>query len=395
VWIAEALRERGAEVGVVTGAPHYPSGRVLDGYRARGWIRETQHGFTVVRVPEYPSHDTSALRRIATFGSFALSATALATRTIGAADVALVYSSPATSALPALAAHSLNGTPYVLLVQDLWPDSVFASGMVGDGTITRAMRGVLEAFVARTYREAAHIAVIAPGMRERLVERGVPAEKVTVVHNWVDESVLRPVAPNGRLRALLGLGADEVLVVHAGNQGEAQALGHWVAAMARLGDLPHLHLVLLGAGTQHDSLRRQVTALGLQHQVHLPAPVRLSEVAEHTSDADALAVSLREDPLFAITLPSKTQAALAQGKPVVVSAPGDAARVVTAAGAGWVARPDDEESIARALRAVAEAPAEDRRRRGEAGLAHYRGHMSATVGGDALAGILRRAAGRA
>lgn len=93
---------------------------------------------------------------------------------------------------------------------------------------------------------------------------------MTVVHNWVDESVLRPVAPNGRLRSVLGLGADEVLGVHAGNQGEAQALGHWVAAMAGLGDLPHLHLLLLGTGTPHVDRPPAGGRVGLPEARHFP-----------------------------------------------------------------------------------------------------------------------------
>lgn len=394
LWIAQALRDNGAQVAVVTGAPHYPSGNVGEGFRAWRRVREVRDGFPVIRVPEYPSHDTSAARRMATFGSFALSSSALAGRAVGGADVALVYSSPATAALPALIAKLRYSTPYVLLVQDLWPDSVFASGMLSEGAATRIGRAGLGSFVSQSYRHASHIAVISPGMRTRLIQRGVPPEKISVIYNWVDESVLRPLAPNGLLRSRLGLSATDVLVVHAGNQGEAQSLGPWIEAIGRLADLRHVHLVLLGTGTQHGLLRRLTRELALEDRVHFLPPVPLAAVAELTADADALVVSLRNDPLFAITLPSKTQAALAQGKPVLVSAPGDAAQLITAAGAGWVALPDDPDSMGGALRSLESASPPERRRRGIAAFEYYRVHMSASAGGSRITEILRRAASR-
>ena len=209
-------------VGVVTGVPHYPTGVPMAGHCSTDWRLETVRGFRTLRVPEYPSHDTSALRRMATFVSFALSSAGLATRTIGRSQVTLVYSSPATAALPAMAARARFGTPYVLLIQDLWPDSIFATGFLkrGAGQARRRTR-------ARCLHRC-QLSVRQPHLRHRsgnakdADRTGRAAEKITLVYNWVDESILAARA-QGRRPAPLDLG-DDFIALYAGNLGEAQGL---------------------------------------------------------------------------------------------------------------------------------------------------------------------------
>jgi glycosyltransferase involved in cell wall biosynthesis len=392
LWIAEALRGRGVDVGVVTGVPHYPSGVPADGYRATDWRLDSIKGFRVLRVPEYPSHDTSALRRIATFGSFALSGAVLASRTIGRADVSLVYSSPATSALPSMVARARFGTPYVLLIQDLWPDSIFATGFLNSGPVRRLSETAVDAFVRGSYRVASHICVISPGMRRTLIDRGVPASKVSVVFNWVDEAVLRPAAPTGVMRARLGLGQRAFVMLFAGNAGEAQAMHAWIGAMDRVSDLDDVHLVLLGGGTQRDALLAQATALRVSDRVHFLDAVPAAEVPTLAADADVSVVSLADRPLFEITMPSKVQACLAMASPVIASCAGDVADVVCTSGAGWVARPEDPGSIAAAIRAALYAGKSERQACGLRGRRYYEENMARDIGAARLVEALSRAA---
>ena len=112
-WIAQALRRQGVQVDVLTGIPNYPAGRAFDGYPA--WKRSVEEidGFRVERTPLVPSHSRSALGRLTNYGSWALSSALLGQRVLSRADVALVYSSPATAALAPLVAKGLWGTPYV------------------------------------------------------------------------------------------------------------------------------------------------------------------------------------------------------------------------------------------------------------------------------------------
>jgi glycosyltransferase involved in cell wall biosynthesis len=380
------------DVGVVTGVPHYPTGQPVSGHSALDWTLGSIKGFRVLRVPEYPSHDASAIRRIATFGSFALSSAALASRTIGRADVTLVYSSPATSALPAMVARARYGTPYVLLIQDLWPDSIFATGFLNSGPVSAVAEPAVSAFVDASYRSASHICVITPGMRRTLIARGVPHDKVSVVFNWVDETELKPTPRAGALRHQLGLADRDFVAMFAGNAGEAQAMHAWITAMGRLVDLKDAHLVLLGGGTQRESLRAQASSIGVGAHVHFLDAVPAAQVPALAADADVSVVSLADRPLFEITIPSKVQACLAMASPIIASCAGDVAEAVQEAGAGWVARPEDPASIAEAIRAAYAAGPDERRRRGQNGNRYYMETMSRAIGSRRLAEVLRTAA---
>ena len=115
--------------------------------------------------------------------------------------------------------------------------------------------------------------------------------------------------------------------------------------------------------------------LGLD-SVHFVDPVPVTDVSEMVADADVSVFSLADEPLFHITMPSKTQAALAQGKAVICSAPGETSEVIRAAGAGWPAAPANAESIAQAIREARLSGPEETARRGEAGRIYYMANMS-------------------
>lgn len=388
--IATALADAGLEVTVLTGIPNYPTGVVAEGYSARRPAREVRDGLPVRRTPLYPSHDASAMRRLANYASWALSATVLGQGVLRSSAVALVYSSPATAALPAMVARALWGTPYVLLVQDVWPDSVFDSGFL-QGRAGRLARRVLDVLVGATYRCAHHVAVTSPGMVDLLASRGVPHDKLTVVHNWVAEASTPDVAPEvvRDLRAAWGADQDDFVLMYAGNHGQAQHLEPVVEAFAELPADADCHLVLVGDGVTKSRLVEQS---GGHPRIHFLDPVPQPEVAPLMQASDAQLVSLADRPLFAVTMPSKVQSILAAGLPLVVAARGDAADVVASAGAGVAVAPGDRQALRDAVRRLAGTDRADRREMGRRGRAWYDAHMSRRVGSGALYRLLVDAA---
>ena len=126
---AKALAERGHQVEALTGFPNYPGGKIYDGYRIRPLQREVLDGIPVIRVAMYPSHDSSSLRRIITYSSFAFSASTIGTAVVKSADVAYITSGPATNALAGIALQIFRRIPFVFDIKDLWPDALTATGM--------------------------------------------------------------------------------------------------------------------------------------------------------------------------------------------------------------------------------------------------------------------------
>ncbi len=361
--IASSLRDSGLDVGVLTGMPHYPTGRLAAGYRPSRPMREVLDGIRVMRTPEYPDHSTSAVRRIGNYLSWAASSTLLGQRALRSCDVALVYSSPATAGLPALVGRLLHGTPYVLLIQDLWPDSVFATGY-GSPLMNR-LKGVLDRMCRTLYRHAAHVCVISPGMVDVLVERGVPRDKLTLVYNWHDEPGPAPT------EASSSDDAGPVRLLYGGNHGLAQGLEALVRAAAAC---PTVELTLVGDGADKPRLMHLARDIAASNVRFLP-PVTPERFAGFQRQFDVQVACLGTDPVFARTMPSKVQGILAAGMPLLAVATGDVARVAEESGCGWTATPGDVESIRRALEHVGGTTRSELAQRGARARRHYDVHM--------------------
>lgn len=389
--IALSLASLGNDVSVLTGVPNYPSGQVLENYRALDLKTEQIDGLRVRRTPLYPSHDSSALKRIANYASWAVSASLFGQRSLRGADAALVYSSPATAALPTMVARRLWGTPYVLLVQDVWPDSIFASGFL-KGSLGNVAHRLTDWFVRRTYAMADHVAVISPGMADLLAARGVPREKLTVIYNWVPEEDRGPAGAIARagesLASLVGVRDGARLFLYAGNHGRAQALDDLVRAFLDERTNP-AHLVMLGDGVTKEQL---VTLADGHPRVHFLDPVDRPVAARLLDDSDVSVVSLADEPLFAMTMPSKVQSGLASARPMLVVARGDAASVVVDARAGAAAKPGDVDDIVEAIRTLTSASPGELSAMGARGLEVYQSQMARAVGAARLSDLLGSAA---
>ncbi len=174
---AKALRERGHEVEILTGFPNYPGGKVYPGYRVRLYQGEEMDGIKVHRVFLYPSHDTSALRRILNYLTFALSTFLLGPWLIRKPDVVYVYNL-ITLGPAAFLIRFLFGAKVVIDVQDLWPESVANSSMLNN----KAALGVLNRLCNRVYRGADQVTVLSPGFKKELIRRGVAGERIEVIY---------------------------------------------------------------------------------------------------------------------------------------------------------------------------------------------------------------------
>ena len=335
-----ALRSRGDDVQVVTGYPNYPTGRVAPGYRIRHRADErTAEGIRIRRVALDPSHDRSPTRRAANYASFALSASLSALSPLRGVDAFWVYNSPATVGLPSWLASRGGGSPHLMHVVDLWPDSVAFSGVSSAAAYGR-LEPILDRWCSFTYRQADAIAGISRGICDQLIARGVPSAKVHLVPLWIDEERYQPRARDGHLAAELGVAGDFVLL-YAGNLGFAQGLDSLidvVLAPERPGrvSLPDCRIGHRRAGP----LRQRAAQLRLGNVTFL-GRLAGQDIGRSMSVGDLHLVSLADHPVASMTFPSKLSCTLASGRAVLARATGETARIVADADAGWVVAPDD------------------------------------------------------
>jgi colanic acid biosynthesis glycosyl transferase WcaI len=364
----KGLVARGHEVEVVTGFPNYPLGRLYDGYRLALHRKEIVEGVEIHRVPLYPSHGRSSLGRILNYLTYVVSATFYGIFAARRFDVIYAYPPP-TVGLAAAAIGFVRRRPFILDVQDLWPESVVKSGMRGTSRMVR----LLSLMCRFVYRRARRIVAQSRGIAARLAERGVPPEKIDIVFNWADEAAA---APLGNCDLDPYDLAGKFNFIYGGNLGRVQGLDTLVRAahLART-RVPELQLTLIGNGVEGASLRALCSELGATN-VRVEPGVPRTQIGDIFAAADVLVLHLLDDPLFEITVPQKTQFYMAMGKPVLIGVRGEAARLVLDAKAGLAAEPENVESIADAMVRMANMPQEELASMGARGLKAYQRQFS-------------------
>jgi glycosyltransferase involved in cell wall biosynthesis len=368
---AKELVRRGYDVEVVTGFPNYPDGELYPGYRLSWMKRETIDGVRVTRLPLYPSHDTSALRRLITYASFSAAATAYCLFVARRPDVVYVYQLLSTGVVAAVI-KAVRGAAFVFDVQDVWPDALRATGMVHSERLLAAV-GRIANWV---YRRADAVVVLSPGFRRMLLDRGVPDRKIEVIYNWCDEAAL---AGTGSASPEVDA-RDGFRIVFAGNMGKAQSLGAVLDAADRLKtECARVQLLFVGGGVEVETLKSIAQSRNLTN-VTFAARMPMNRVGEVLQSADAVLVHLKDEPVFARTIPSKIQAYMALGKPILIAVHGDAADLVQQAQCGVQAVPEDPPSIARAAAQLASCSRDELAVMGRKAKDFYDGHLSMAVG---------------
>jgi glycosyltransferase involved in cell wall biosynthesis len=371
--IASYLAQRGHRVTTITAFPNYPQGKVYKGYRQRPWQWEEIEGARVLRLPLFPDHSKSGLRRALSYFSFAASASCFGSALCGPADVAWVYDPPLVTGIPALWIKRLRRIPFVFEIQDLWPETLEATGMVR----SRAVLRIVDSLADRIYRQASGIIVSAPGMADTLVEKGVARSKVHLIPNWIDETLFRPLPSDPAVAERFGM-AGKFNVVFAGNLGLAQCLETVLDAARELSDVHDVQFVIAGDGVQEKPLKDMTQALRLRNVIFLGRqPLEL--MPKLFAASDALLVHLKRDPLFRITIPAKTNAYLACGRPIIMAVEGDAARLVDEARAGVTCKAEDPKGLAEAVRKLHEMDAGQRATLGISGRSYFLQHCAKEV----------------
>lgn len=369
--LAFGLLESGHQVTVLTGKPNYPSGNYFSGYGfwARG--RDSYKGVNVVRVPMLPRGNGTGLSLVFNYLSYAISASLLGPfRCRGGYDVILVYEpSPVTVGLPALVMKKVKHTPLFFWVQDLWPESLSATGAIRSGWILK----FVERLVRVIYRGCDRVLVQSEAFRGPIQKLGVSADRVLYFPNSA-ETLYQPVAVHDDA-AERGRMPPGFRVVFAGNIGKAQSFETILASADRLKRHRDIHWVILGDGRMLTWVKEEVERRALAHTVHLLGRHPVESMPRYFALADALLVTLRKEPIFALTVPAKVQSYLACAKPLIAALEGEGARVVREAQAGLTPAPEDADALAEAVLTMYRMPVDERVEMGARGRRYFEAHF--------------------
>jgi glycosyltransferase involved in cell wall biosynthesis len=345
---AAGLAAREHEVEVICAVPNHPEGIVHPEFRHRAIVRAEQDGYRVKYVWVRASPKKSVRNRLLLYATFAASAT-LAGALTRRPDVVLASSPPLPVGAAAAAVAARHRVPWVLDVRDLWPEAAVALGELPDGRAARAAER-LERWL---YKSAAAITTVTAPFCDDITERGVDADKVTLIPNgttrqWLDAGEL------DADRVAADLPGDRFVWAYGGNLGLAQGLDAAIDAAADLGS--DYQLLLIGDGPLRSQLEERAAELpdGL---VDIRGLVQPDVAARTLRAADALLVPLDARPALRKFVPSKLFDCAALGRPVIVSAAGEASRIAAEAGAGLTVPPSDPVALADAVRALRDDPA--------------------------------------
>lgn len=367
--VVESLVKRGIEVDVLTGKPNYPDGKVYDGYRAGGCSNEYWAGANIFRVPLFPRGQKSGLRLALNYLSFIVSASLWGPWRLRGVkpDVIFVYApSPLLQALPALLLGWLRKIPVVIHVQDLWPESLEATGYVRNKLVLR----MVESVVRQIYRRA-DLILTSSRPFEKWIRRYSPRAAIIYYPNSVDASFCDP--DNGLKPEVPALD-NGFKVVFAGNVGSAQAVQVIVEASYMLKQHADIRLVVVGGGSELEWMRSEKDRLGLDN-LFLAGRFPVQAMPNLLARASVLLVTLTDRPIFASTVPNKIQAYLAVGKPIIACMNGEGARLVQEADAGLAVQAENSKMLADAILKLHAMPQEERERLSANGQRYYRQHF--------------------
>ena len=352
--LARELVRRGHEVHAFPCVPNYPSGRFFKGYSNKERREDEWEGVRISRAFTVPRGESS-FSLFMNYITYPLTASwTLFRRLKQRADVSFVsMPSPLFQAFAAVVLRWRTGTPCVYWVQDIWPESVTYTL----GIHNRIVVGILNAICGWLYRRADLVMIQSAAFHDMIARFGVPSERIRLLSNTAPDSY-RPVSPQEAPEQASLVPQDGFRLMFAGNIGESQDFDTLIEAALLLREKQNLHWVIVGSGRDEKRVKRLVVEKGLEERFHFLGRHPEGEMPKFFAHADAMLVSLKDIPIFALTVPYKTQCYMACGKPIVASLNGEGARIVEESGGGIAVPASQPRALAEAISSLVDAKPE-------------------------------------
>nr|WP_236953201.1 glycosyltransferase family 4 protein [Methylomonas denitrificans] len=360
--------EKGVHVEVLTGKPNYPGGDIFPGYQISKCQNELYDDVSVHRIPLVP-RGRGGWRLAVNYLSFMLSGLLFAPSLLRGREFDAIFvfaPSPILQAIPAIFLGWMKRCSVALWVQDLWPESLSATGHVKNPLVIGLVRSVVR-FIYR------HVDLLLVQSQAFIKPVREFAGETPVVYypNSVDSSFSE--SENNDVPNIVGL-SNGFSVVFAGNIGVAQAIDVIIEAAKVLRKFEDIHFLVLGEGSRREHMLQETRRLGLTN-LHVPGRFPLEVMPGILQRASALLVTLTDQPIFAATVPSKVQAYMAAGRPIIACLNGEGARLILEAEAGLSVPAEDSKALAAAVLELYRKTPEERAMQGENGRQYFLKHF--------------------
>ncbi|HUQ53974.1 MAG TPA: glycosyltransferase family 4 protein [Gammaproteobacteria bacterium] len=363
--LAAELVARGHEVTVLTGVPNYPEGAVFPAFRNSPETFSRYGGAEIVRIPIIV-RGTSRVQLMLNYLSYAVSAFVVgAWKLKGRSfDIIFIYEpSPVTVGLPAVLLRKAKRAAVILWVLDLWPDTLRAIGVVRSPWLLAAV-GKLVSFI---YDRCDLILGQSPGFISKIRAYCSGPKRIEYFPSWAE--ALFAEAAASALPIDIPEAPDKLSLMFAGNIGEAQDFPTILDAAEILRAEGKVRWLIVGDGRMSRWVATEVARRRLEDSVLLLGRHPVEAMPAFFRRADAMLVSLKDEPIFAMTIPGKLQSYLAAGMPIIAMLNGEGADVVERARAGLTCRAGDAQGLAAAALRMASMSRDERRAFGQNALA--------------------------
>ncbi|MEH2432722.1 MAG: glycosyltransferase family 4 protein [Nostoc sp.] len=342
--LAEGLVKRGHQVRVITGMPNYPQREIYDEYRGKWYVTEQINGVIIQRSYLRIKSKPNLLDRLLLELSFVFTSLPQAFKG-RRPDVIILTVPPLFGTLPVTIFGWLYNCPVVLNVQDILPDAAVRIGLLKNKWMIRTLAG-LEKFA---YRSAHTISVIADGFRENLVNKGVSANKIVCIPNWVNVNFICPLPKQNNSWISSHQLDGKFIVLYSGNIALTQGLETVIEAALSLRHIKEIVFVIVGESIALQRLQKYCLLNGADNVLLLPLQPR-EKLPEMLAASD-VGLIVQKRNVISFNMPSKIPLLLASGRPIVGSVPatGTAAKAIKLSGGGIIVEPESPNAMAAAV----------------------------------------------
>lgn len=366
--LAIGLQNFGHKVTILTGKPNYPGGSFYSGYGFLRKFRENFHGMDLIRIPLLPRGDGGRVRLTLNYLSFALFACLMAPFFCrGKYDLIFVNQlSPVTVGLPALLLKKIKKVPIIFWVQDLWPESLSATGAIN----SRLILNIVEKMVRFIYRSCDRILAQSKAFSPSIEKFDVDSKRIFYFPNSA-EDLYQPAASVKDLPELTNIQAG-FRIMFAGNIGAGQDFPTIIEAAALLKDHSDIHWLIVGDGRMLPWIKSEISKRKLENSIHFLGRHSVELMPAFFSYAHVMLVTLKKEPIFALTIPSKIQSYLACARPIIAALDGEGARTVIEAGAGFTCPAEAPEELAKTVLLMYKTSSAEREAMGYRGREYFK-----------------------